>query len=281
MSLSPKQIAALNAWGSTQEFGAYGQADGNPASSQALSDHGTLFDSGKMLNDNLRDEYTWTVITPASGATTDTILFTAPMAGTLQSVSIVAPTNLATTTTASDGFTIAVRKYNTGVTANMTVAYDFKTGLAGGVSAVLPTNQSNTTLALVSATSNTVSLGVSSANITLTVTVALLNAPTVGDSIAIAQGATNLAGSTQQNSGIYTITAVDPNGLWLTATKQFGANPQAVSAVSAAAGDNTGVQLVRKGNALVNTGDMIGVEIIGTSAPTSPPLTFLLRFRPA
>ena len=280
MSLSAKQIAALDAWSKTQEPGAYGQVDGNPAND--LNNLGTLLDNGKVLNDNLRDEYVWSIQTPAVAATSDYVLFTAPTAGTLQSVSLVAPTNWATTTSVGDSYTVAVRKYNTGVTANLTVAYDLQTGLAGGVTAVLPTNQSNTSLALVSATSNTVSWGVSGANVTLTVTVALLNAPTVGDFISVASGATNLTGATGQNNGIYKITSVDTAGLWLKATKQFGANPEAVAHVTAAAGDNTAVQLVRAGNAVLAAGDMIGLEFVGNAAAVQcPALTIQLRFRPA
>ncbi len=287
MSLSAKQIAALDAWSKTQEPGAYGQTDGNPAND--LNAMGTLFDSGKMLNDNLRDEYISTVVTltapTGSTITTNLVAFVAPTAGTLQSVQLVTPVAWATSvTTTVSNYTIAVRKYNNSVSANITLAYDMQTGLASGTLATLPTNQSNTALALISATSNTVSLGASSANFTLTVTVALLNAPTVNDYVAIGIGATNLAGATVQNAGIYQITAVDPAGLWLTATKLFGANPQTVAHVTAAAGDNTAVKLIRAGNALIAAGDMIGFQVIEAATAvdlSANPLTFLIRFRPA
>ena len=279
MSLSAKQIAALNGWSTTQEFGANGQVDGNPAND--INALGTLLDNGKVLSDNLRDEYINMTVSPAGNATTDYVAFTAPMAGTLQSVQIVSPSNWSTTTTASDGYTVAVRKYNTGVTANLTVAYGLKTGLAGGVIAVLPTNASNTALAMLTVTSTTVGLAASSLNITVTSTGAFVNAPAVNDYVVILEGATSFTGATYQNTGIYLVTSVDPANLWYKATKQFGANAQTVAAVAVLAGDVTGMLLVKQGFATVAAGDMLGFEFISTTAVACPPLSLQIRFRPS
>lgn len=286
MALNAKQIAALNGWSQTQAPGTWGQVDGQTGDD--LGSFGSLWDSGKMLNHNYRDEFIQNTITFAaptgSTVTSDRIMFVTPTGGQIQSMQVVASSNIATTTTAGNSYTFAVRKYNAGVAANLTPAYDFQTGLATGVLATLPTMAVTTSLPLLTATSTTVSIGASSANITVTSTGALVNAPSVGDYISILSSGTNVAGTGAANAGIYQVTGVDPLGFWFTATKQFGGNPVAVAAVAVLAADVTAMQLVRNNNTLVNAGDMIGLQIVQAAACVSLAniqLTFLLRFRPA
>ncbi len=265
MAFNAHQKAALDLFCSRQfelkPGGQLGEQVGGLTSADGPVNLGSAIDS--LQTREVVIPFTLPAIT--TGATTvDIPCFKAHAAGSIVSVEIVPSTVWAAGNNVGDKYLTSVRKFS-GTPADVTFAHDLISGVAAAGAALLP---SGANVAMLTS-GQTIAIAVSGAIATFTNQVNFVNAPTVGDFISITSAATNVVGAGVVNPGVYRVTSITSTKI-VVATKVFGTNPVAVSAVSAGAGDVAGFRLISQTETTFVSGDLLGVRVIVPIDTTTP-----------
>lgn len=282
MALTQAQIDAFNEWSKLEPaLKSRGQLGGSNADIQL----GTLLDNGQALGNDSRDKFVtlpFTLPAPAGSAVTkDFIAFKAPFAGQIVSAELIASAAWTAGNNVGDKYLVSVRRLNN-TAANLQKDHDFVTGLAAATAALLPTGASQALLT----SGDDITITVSGAALTLTHESDFVTQPAVGDYLSITSVATNAAGATPSNPGVYRITALTSSKI-LVATKLWGHDPEAVSVTACGAGDVSDVRLIRASEATFSAGDILGLRVIVPINSTTPvdvsalSFSLVLRVRPA
>lgn len=262
MKLTDKEKNALNGFSDTQSALSPNGASRYAEPKVRLGD---MLDTMQIEQRTKSVSVAFALPAPAgSAATKDFIAFKAPGDGEIVSVELIPSAAWTAGNNVGDKYLTSVRRYNN-TPANLVKDHDLVTGIAAGASALLPTGASGALLVL----GDDLTISASGADLTLVSESDFVTTPKVGDYVSITSVAANAAGATPANPGIYRVTAVN-NSKSLTATKLFGANPEAVATVAAGAGDVSDVRLISATESTFAAGDVIGLRVIvpiNTSTP--------------
>lgn len=256
----PIQRSTLNSFGDSQPaLKTFGQLDGQYADDIKLGD----LIAGNGLDDVIGNRiYTITANLPAptTGAVTKWLpMIKAPRDGFVIKAEMFVYDDTATwtagTTTAQDYYVSLVTLYTPVASIPNNGGAHLLTGAANSSNIELPLSRAATALMTTSASYAIVA---SSTMITITAATSFANLPSVNDLLNIPPTASNAAGASKVNVGLYRVTAV--TSTVVTATKINLTNPASVTSFTAGA---TEIIISRQNPGYsVTAGDQVGVAVI-------------------
>ncbi len=275
MALNQKQKDLLDSWSKTQAGWSNGQVDGNPDNDLKL---GTMLASGKVLDDNLRDDQavvTFSLPAPSGAAVNiDFPLVVAPTGGSIVSANLLVPQGISNTSTTASGYQFSVYRLNTNTSFSgaLNLAVPVQTGVTANTQLRMPTGTNNvllTATASYSITATASSLQLNCGNVTSS----FVTQPNIGDWIMIGSAnVTQFGGANQANVGVYQVTAASVTAVVATKANAL-TNPVNVPNAAAIAGDATGVRLIKSAEAAFYSGDMLAVRATVPAASASMNVT--------